>query len=92
MSEDNKILHLAVNYNKFDEIVAGNDNCVYLDCLERWNSLLNIKKYRKIKLCRGLYKKPQTMLYKIKNINLYYGENDLEKPKVWIVRLSERIN
>lgn len=92
MTEDDKILHLVLDFNKFDEIKNGLPNYIYLECNERWNNLFETKKYCKVRLCRGLYKNPETMLYKIKNINLYFGKNYFNKPKVWIVRLGERIN
>ena len=89
MTAELKILHLPMMYEWYDKIACGEKTT---ECSDHWNRLFETKHYDLVRFQRGFYKKPATMLFKIKKIHKWYGANDLNQAKVWAIDLGERID
>lgn len=92
MEEKLKILHLPMMYEWFDKIASGEKTTEYRQCSDHWNYLFTTKHYDLVRFQRGFYKKPATMLFKIKQIHKWRGANDLNLAEVWAIDLGERID
>lgn len=79
-------------YKWFDKIASGKKTTEYRQCSDHWNRLFETRHYDLVRFQHGFYKKPATMLFKIKKIHKWYGDNDLNQPVVWAIDLGERID
>lgn len=86
------ILHLVLTYPWFDKIASGKKTTEYRECSKYWNKRFEDNHYDLVRFQRGYYKKPANMLFEIKSINKWHGQNDLNLPVVWAIELGERID
>ncbi len=92
MTKDLAVLHLVLKYEWFDKIACGEKTTEYRECSEHWNQRFENKHYDLVRFQRGYYKNPANMLFAIKNIRKWHGDNDLNLPTVWAIDLGERID
>lgn len=88
-----KTLNLVLKYCWFDLIKSGAKSFEYREYKPYWNKKFEGRtgEYKFVKFRRGYGKNAEIMLFKIENIWLYDGENDLNLRPVWAIYLGERI-
>lgn len=91
MDEGLSLLHLFLKFDWYDKIASGEKTVEYREPSEYWNSRLQNKRYDLVRFQRGYYKNPPSMIFEVKKISLWHGANDLNLPKVWAIKLGERI-
>lgn len=91
MDEGLSLLHLVLKFDWYDKIASGEKTVEYREPSEYWNSRLQNKHYDLVRFQRGYYKNPPSMIFEVEKISLWYGANDLNLPKVWAIKLGERI-
>lgn len=91
-TKEQKILHLVLKYKWFDKIKSGEKRTEFRKCSDHFNRLFKLKnRYTHVRFQRGYKKNPETMVFEIKAIHKYTGENDLKLPEVWAIHLGGRI-
>lgn len=98
-----KTLHLVLKSKWYDKIASGEKTSECRECKPYWNKRLGMKsgmnenhvvaplepKYNRVVFHRGYTN--DTIEFEIKDIDITYQTNDLRLPKVWEIKLGQRI-
>lgn len=83
----NFVLHLVLKHHWFDKIVSGEKTSEYRECSDYWNKRLTNKHYDMVVFHKGYTN--TTATYKIMSISITTGQNDLNLPKCWEIKLKK---
>lgn len=81
------VLHLVLKHHWFDKIVSGEKTSEYRECSDYWNKRLTSKRYDMAVFHKGYTN--TTATYKIISISITTGQNDLNLPKCWEIKLKK---
>ena len=81
------VLHLVLKHHWFDKIVSGEKTSEYRECSDYWNKRLTNKRYDMVVFHKGYTN--TTATYKIISISITTGQNDLNLPKCWEIKLKK---